>query len=1438
MSRWCAAGLMVVSVTLGQTSPFRWELAGQTGGPTQAVAVSGSFAYAGVGLNVRVVDLSDPRAPSQVGVSPSFTHSVEAIAIRGATAVVAAGPAGIAILDISDPRHPAVLGAMDTRGFASGIAAVGNLAFVADGPRGLAVVDISRPASPALLGSTGSLQYINDVVVRGEFAYLAAGTAGLLVADISDPAHPSIVSAYDTPGFAYSLAAVGDTVYVADGWEGIRIFRVAGGTHVESGHFKTAGWAFGVTVTGSRAYVADAFRGLAIVDVSDPAAPAEVTRWEQTGAQTARVVLADGHAILADRNLGLLVVDLAPARPALLGSHRPIGVAVGLAVDGSYAYLANGNAGLAIVDVSNPDAPVEISAIDSRGYFAEHVAVAGGFAYLTVKNTDRGDEIQIFDVADPYRPRRVSAYSAIDHVRARGQAYRDIAISNRIAHVPTEWGLELIDISDPSRPVTAGYTDLDVSLTGASLTFAIAVHEGTAFVVAGAQGVIVVDVSDPAHLAVLPNYDTGSYADDVAAAGGRLYQTDHAGLHVVDATDPGRLTTLGFLPTPVPSTSVAVAEPTVFLSNDANVLVVDATVPSQPVLRQAIPISGLAQEVVAHRGLLYVAAGTGGLTIFRPSAGTPPAAEPAPTGDPLLWSRLRTPRTPRSVLSRIPAPRETASGQPREAAGDCIVSTTADRGPGSLRACLQTALDASTITFSPAVFPPAQPATIHLMTALGAIQRVSGITIDASDAGVILDGSALTMGPGIWLQSSGNTVRGLQILGFPTGISVGGADNVIGGDRSVGRGPTGQGNVVSGTQGGFAIVVSGNGNRVEGNLVGTDAAGRTAVPNRSIGIFVGASSGNIITDNVASGNLGNGINLGGSASGNIVRGNFAGTDITGTHAIPNGSSGIVVETNALDNLVEGNIASGNVIGIALSDPGTSFNAILNNRIGTDVTGTEAIPNTLCAAINGLGATFNRFEGNLVSGNHQGLCLLGGQGSTGVQVIGNRIGTDVTGRLALPNQREGAILGGTPRMMVQSNVLSGNGAAGLRLSGDGIFVADNFIGTDARGSPLGNGGEGVVIDGTRDNFLQSNRIANNAEPGVGIRAPGVRNTLRRNSIYDNRLAIDLAAGANEDVPPPILAQPGRTSVSGTACAGCEVEIYSDANGQGYLLEGVTVSFDGTFVLEKPGGFAGPGLTATATDRSGNTSGFSAPVLVGRPAAPLSIVSAATFKSGPVAAGAIVTAYGSGLATATAAAPSLPLPEVLAGTRIEVHDRKGAVIRAPLIFVSPGQANLVIPQNAAVGPAALLVTSGDGSVSGTIVEIVPVAPGLFSASANGEGLAAAVVQRNTAEGTSYELVARFNSQGQPVAVPIDLGTNSDLVFLLLYGTGIRNHGPLSETQVSLGGEQGTVTAAGPVEAFPGLDQVNVLLPQSLRGRGRIAVELVVDGQSANTVQVEVQ
>jgi uncharacterized protein (TIGR03437 family) len=196
--------------------------------------------------------------------------------------------------------------------------------------------------------------------------------------------------------------------------------------------------------------------------------------------------------------------------------------------------------------------------------------------------------------------------------------------------------------------------------------------------------------------------------------------------------------------------------------------------------------------------------------------------------------------------------------------------------------------------------------------------------------------------------------------------------------------------------------------------------------------------------------------------------------------------------------------------------------------------------------------------------------------------------------------------------------------------------------------------------------------------------------------------------------------------------------------------------------------------------------------------------------------------------------------MAGARVLVKDAAGTERPAPLFYVSPSQINYLIPSATATGLATVTIINGSETVAQGTVPIATIVPGLFTANSNGQGVPAAEALRVKADGTrTSELVAEFDAaQNRFVARPLDLGPETDQLFLILYGTGIRYVGGLSAVTVSIGGVSAEVYFAGAHNVYAGLDQINLLLPHSLAGRGEVDLSLMVGDKAAKTVRINIR
>ncbi len=518
------------------------------------------------------------------------------------------------------------------------------------------------------------------------------------------------------------------------------------------------------------------------------------------------------------------------------------------------------------------------------------------------------------------------------------------------------------------------------------------------------------------------------------------------------------------------------------------------------------------------------------------------------------------------------------------------VTNTNDSGPGSLRAALLIAdssngagpdtidfkiLGTGPFVISPAsALPPVTRGTIINGYSQAGSHTNSLSTGDNAIIEIQIDGSSSGGANGLVLEGGGSTVEGLSITHFNDGILISGA----------------------------------GGNTITGNFVGTNPTGTANSYNNQTGIEV-QTSGNVIGGtkaalrNVISGNNNQGVRLDDEASGNLIEGNYIGTDITGNNRLGNNGGGVVLydapqntiggSASGAGNLISGNGNDGIQVSSSDNGPGSLSTVIQGNFIGVDASGIVA----LGSSNNGVEIDFGSgtliggpkaADANVISGNQAGVYLQ--NSAMGVAIEGNYIGTDARGFEAIGNQYDGVLLSGADNTVGgtaagDGNVISGNGRDGIS---DGVYsgsvgfnvIAGNDIGTDSSGTvALPNNQDGIelgtlgdIVGGTT--AAAANVISGNNQFGlvierssegilvegneIGTDATG-KNPLGNGSdgvhIQDNAVSNTIGGSAAKDGN--IIAYNGGTGVSVTASATSNPiltnSIFANSN-QGVVLSG--------------------------------------------------------------------------------------------------------------------------------------------------------------------------------------------------------------------------------------------------------------------------------------------
>ncbi|MHB1035194.1 MAG: Ig-like domain-containing protein [Pirellulales bacterium] len=630
-------GLTILDVS-NPAAPLR--LGGfETGGSAKDVVVRNGLAYVADSVaGLVILDVSDPTAPARLGGYVPTGGQAYGVAVWETAVYLAVSGSGVQILDVTNPAAPVRVSSCSLAVVPRGVVSFGSLACIALGNGGIQIVDASRapslqPASRWGFNTMGAITadttptfdifvppapyyrvYRDGVQVSGDWrtaSYYTAiieadGTYRYSIAAVDEAGNISTMSPAFTLTLDTSIPSAPDLVAASD--TGIsssdNLTNLDNGRPEKSLQFTVHNTIAGATVS---VYADGALIGSAVAESTTTTVTTNgsLALAEGTRAITARQTLPGRPESIDSAALAVMIDTVAPgAAPVRLGDFDTAGLARGVAVSGSLAYVADDSAGLMIFDISDPAALVRLGRYATSGVACD-VVVSGTLAYMA----DGSAGLEIIDVANPAAPVRLGGY---------GTSASAVCLSGSLAYVAGN-GLEIIDVTNPAAPVRLGGCD-----TGGAQ--AVAVSGTVAYLARYSEGLVMIDVSNPSAPVRLGGCDTSGYACGVAVSGTVAYVADDwAHLQVIDVTNPAAPVWLDNYDTSRSAYGVTLSGRLAYVAaEEEGLLILDVSKPASPVWLGTCDTSGSAQAVAVSGTRAYVADDDMGLVVVDVSL--PPSA--------------------------------------------------------------------------------------------------------------------------------------------------------------------------------------------------------------------------------------------------------------------------------------------------------------------------------------------------------------------------------------------------------------------------------------------------------------------------------------------------------------------------------------------------------------------------------------------------------------------------------------------------------------------------------------------------------------------------------------------------------------------------------------------------------------------------------------------
>jgi hypothetical protein len=595
------------------------------GNDPEQITVSNDYAYvANFGDNsLSVVDVSNPSSPSVVGTL-SLTGLTTDVFHAGKYLYVTDG-GSMKIVDVVNPANPVVISELALGNIPNSVVVQGRYAYVGNEASELHIIDVADPYNPTLLSTVSGLDgAVHAISVQGRYVYVSGNFNGFETIDVADPASPVLVDDLSGLSGIYSMEAAGRYVY-ARGYFSLYVVDITSSTAPEiltsmsglgdDGRLDVAGrYIYSVGTSDDTLRILD-MTGLETNGLLAGSVETSLLQVRRDAYVAGRLSVGTGMTVGADgifsaggimsttgtfqnglqvNGTNVCLEDGTNCQDYLLALNDTRFVNTGAvstvfpyaeAKSGDYLYTV-GSSKLHVIDISNDEAPVEITSTTISGAGLKDIVISGSYAYVVNANQWK---VHVFDISDPKNPVEVGSVSVTSPERLAIQGKYVYVTSNALNSLVT------VDVSDPMNPVTVG-----PPLALGTFPLGIAVQGRYAYIANYlSNNLTLVDISEPASPSVLDTLSVGQNPWGVVAEGRYVYLADSAGsLFVVDSLDSA-LSVVGTLNGLGGGSELAITGHYVWTSGGS---VVDVSDPTTPTLMKTL---ASASDVVASGYHIY-----------------------------------------------------------------------------------------------------------------------------------------------------------------------------------------------------------------------------------------------------------------------------------------------------------------------------------------------------------------------------------------------------------------------------------------------------------------------------------------------------------------------------------------------------------------------------------------------------------------------------------------------------------------------------------------------------------------------------------------------------------------------------------------------------------------------------------------------------------------